>query len=36
MMEVSTSWEKRGKKAGRSPSRGFEDMRKVVLGMDVH
>lgn len=36
MMEVSRSWEKRGKKAGKSPGRGFGDMRKVVLGMDVH
>lgn len=36
VMEVSTSREKRGKKAGKRPSRGFGDMRKVVLGMDVH
>lgn len=34
--EVSSSCEKRGKKAGKNPACGFGDIRKVTLGMDVH
>lgn len=36
MMEVSSSWEKRGKKAGKRPSCGFGEMRELVMGMHVH
>lgn len=36
MMEVSSSWEKRGKKAGKRPNRVFGEMREVVMGMHVH
>lgn len=36
MEEVSSSCEKRGKKAGKNPACGFGDIRKVTLGMDVH
>lgn len=35
-VEVSSSCDKRGKKAGKSPVCGFGDIRKVTLGMDVH
>lgn len=36
IVEVSSSCEKRGKNAGKSPACGFGDIRKVTLGMDVH
>lgn len=36
IVEVSSSCDKRGKKAGKSPVCGFGDVRKVTLGMDVH
>lgn len=36
MMEVSSSWEKRSKKAGKTPSHDFRGRRKVITGMHIH